>query len=57
MRVKGLFMMGFPGESLKEIKENIRWAKNSQLDYTFFSIVTPFPGTERYYRLSRRYVQ
>jgi anaerobic magnesium-protoporphyrin IX monomethyl ester cyclase len=42
----GLLMMGFPGESLKEIKENIRWAKNSQLDYTFFSIVTPFPGTE-----------
>jgi anaerobic magnesium-protoporphyrin IX monomethyl ester cyclase len=44
----GLLMMGFPGESLEEIKENMRWAKNSELDYTFFSIVTPFPGTELY---------
>jgi anaerobic magnesium-protoporphyrin IX monomethyl ester cyclase len=42
----GLIMLGFPGESLEEIKESIRWAKNSQLDYTFFSIVTPYPGTE-----------
>jgi radical SAM superfamily enzyme YgiQ (UPF0313 family) len=42
----GLMMLGFPGESLDEIKKSIRWATNSQLDYTFFSIVTPFPGTE-----------
>jgi radical SAM superfamily enzyme YgiQ (UPF0313 family) len=42
----GLMMMGFPSESVAEIKESIRWAAKSQLDYTFFSIVTPFPGTE-----------
>jgi anaerobic magnesium-protoporphyrin IX monomethyl ester cyclase len=44
----GLMMMGFPGESITEIKESIRWAAKSQLDYTFFSIVTPYPGTELY---------
>jgi anaerobic magnesium-protoporphyrin IX monomethyl ester cyclase len=44
----GLMMMGFPGEKIEEIKENIRWAYRSQLDYTFFSIVTPFPSTELY---------
>lgn len=44
----GLMMMGFPGEKIAEIKENIRWASNSLLDYTFFSIVTPFPSTELY---------
>ena len=44
----GLMMMGFPGERIDEIKENTRWARSSQLDYTFFSIVTPFPSTELY---------
>ena len=44
----GLMMMGFPGEKIDEIKENTRWARRSQLDYTFFSIVTPFPSTELY---------
>ncbi|MBN1569146.1 MAG: cobalamin-dependent protein [Acidobacteria bacterium] len=44
----GLMMLGFPGESLREMKESIRWACKSKLDYTFFSIVTPFPGTELY---------
>jgi anaerobic magnesium-protoporphyrin IX monomethyl ester cyclase len=44
----GLMMLGFPGESIAEIKESIRWAHSSQLDYTFFSIVTPFPSTELY---------
>ncbi len=44
----GLMMLGFPGEKVDEIKESIRWASNSLLDYTFFSIVTPFPSTELY---------
>jgi radical SAM superfamily enzyme YgiQ (UPF0313 family) len=41
-------MLGFPGERIDEMKESITWASNSQLDYTFFSIVTPYPGTELY---------
>ncbi len=44
----GFMMMGFPGETAQEIKESIRWAGRSKLDYTFFSIVTPYPGTELY---------
>jgi anaerobic magnesium-protoporphyrin IX monomethyl ester cyclase len=50
----GLMMMGFPGESIDEIKENTRWARQSQLDYTFFSIVTPFPNTELYELATRK---
>ncbi len=42
----GFMMLGFPGETIQEIKESIRWASNSKLDYTFFSIATPYPGTE-----------
>jgi len=44
----GLMMLGFPGETVRDIKESYRWAAASKLDYTFFSIVTPFPGTELY---------
>jgi anaerobic magnesium-protoporphyrin IX monomethyl ester cyclase len=44
----GFMMMGFPGETVREIKESIQWASRSKLDYTFFSIVTPYPGTELY---------
>jgi radical SAM superfamily enzyme YgiQ (UPF0313 family) len=44
----GLMMLGFPGEKVHEIRESIRWAYRSRLDYTFFSIVTPYPGTELY---------
>ena len=41
----GLMMLGFPGEKLEEMKESIRWAYASKLDYAFFSMVTPYPGT------------
>lgn len=44
----GLMMLGFPGETLSEMRESIRWACRSLLDYTYFSIVTPYPGTELY---------
>jgi anaerobic magnesium-protoporphyrin IX monomethyl ester cyclase len=44
----GFMMLGFPGETVQEIRESIRWASRSRLDYTFFSIATPYPGTELY---------
>jgi radical SAM superfamily enzyme YgiQ (UPF0313 family) len=42
----GLLMLGFPGETVAEMKETVRWACRSKLDYAFFSMVTPYPGTE-----------
>jgi anaerobic magnesium-protoporphyrin IX monomethyl ester cyclase len=44
----GLMMLGFPGEKLEEVKESIRWACASKLNYTFFSMVTPYPATVLY---------
>lgn len=44
----GYFMLGIPGESEKEIKETIEFAKNLNVDYAQFSIATAFPGTELY---------
>jgi radical SAM superfamily enzyme YgiQ (UPF0313 family) len=44
----GLMMLGFPGEKLEEVKESIRWACASKLNFTFFSLVTPYPATVLY---------
>jgi radical SAM superfamily enzyme YgiQ (UPF0313 family) len=44
----GLMMLGFPGETVAEVQESIRWACASKLHYTFFSLVTPYPGTALY---------
>lgn len=48
MTTIGLMMLGFPGETMAEAKESIRWACASKLHYTFFSLVTPYPGTALY---------
>jgi len=44
----GYFMIGIPGESEKEIKETINFAKDLNLDFAQFSIATAYPGTELY---------
>jgi anaerobic magnesium-protoporphyrin IX monomethyl ester cyclase len=42
----GFFMIGFPSETLEEIKMTIRFACQSELDEALFSIVIPYAGTE-----------
>jgi radical SAM superfamily enzyme YgiQ (UPF0313 family) len=42
----GFFMIGFPTESIEEIKMTIRFACDSHLDEALFSIVVPYSGTE-----------
>ena len=42
----GFFMLGFPGETLKEIEQTIRFACDSHFDEALFSIATPYAGTE-----------
>lgn len=48
MLVGGLFMIGNYGETEKTINETIDFAKKLKLDYAFFSIATPYPGTILY---------
>lgn len=48
MTTIGLMMLGFPGETMAEARQSIRWACASKLHYTFFSLVTPYPGTALY---------
>jgi radical SAM superfamily enzyme YgiQ (UPF0313 family) len=42
----GFFMLGFPGETVEEINQTIKYACNSRFDEALFSIATPYAGTE-----------
>ncbi len=42
----GFFVIGFPGETRKMIQDTLDFAKTSNLDSAFFTIATPYPGTE-----------
>ncbi len=42
----GFFMLGFPGETVDEINQTIRFACDSHFDEALFSIATPYAGTE-----------
>jgi radical SAM superfamily enzyme YgiQ (UPF0313 family) len=42
----GFFMLGFPGETVEEINETIRFACRSYFNEALFSIATPYAGTE-----------
>lgn len=44
----GYFMFGLPGESQTTIKNTIRFARKSSVDFGYFYIATPYPGTEFY---------
>lgn len=49
----GFFVIGFPGETDGMIIDTIDFARNSGLDSAFFSIATPFPGTELHNLLAK----
>ena len=42
------FMIGSPGEGLKEIRDTIQFVKKLRPDYVQFSITCPYPATELY---------
>ncbi len=48
IRITGFFVMGYPGETLKEMHQTINFACNLQIDRANFFNFTPFPGTAVY---------
>ncbi len=42
------FLFGFPGETLKDMEETIRFAKELNSTYASFHIASPYPGTRLY---------
>lgn len=53
--VGGFFMLGFPDETEKEMKQTIDFALKSRCHTASFFILTPFPGTEMYDACSAGY--
>ena len=45
IEVSGFFMIGFPGETLEEVRKTADFAVQAPLDTIFVSIVSPFKGT------------
>lgn len=48
IKVKGLFMMGHPGETRETIRETVELATRLPFDIINISKLTPYPGTELY---------
>lgn len=44
----GTFIIGFPHETMKEIRNTIDFAKTSNMDFAIIYLLTPQPGTEVY---------
>ncbi len=49
----GLFMLGFPEETEEQFFETIRFGKSLECDWTLYSCLTPFPGSDVYDEVSR----
>jgi radical SAM superfamily enzyme YgiQ (UPF0313 family) len=46
LEIAALFMIGFPGETKKDIERTIEYAASLDIDYVHFFIATPLPGTD-----------
>ncbi len=45
INVLGSFILGYPGETLAEMRETIKLSLRLPIDYAQFSVLTPYPGT------------
>lgn len=48
IEVLGQFVIGSPHETLESVKESIKYAKNSTLDFVMFYSILPFKGTPQW---------
>ena len=45
---RGFFILGYPGETGKTMRQTIDYARSLELDWAHFFIAAPLPGTEMY---------
>jgi len=50
----GSFILGYPGETLDEMKQTIKFACELDAEYAQFCILTPYPGTPIYDELKSK---
>ena len=48
IEIQAYFMLGSPDETLDEMKQTVKFAKEMNPDYAYFSITSPMPGTDMY---------
>ena len=48
LNVRCFYIIGFPGESLAEMRETFEYAKRLGADWSTFSVASPIPGTVMY---------
>jgi magnesium-protoporphyrin IX monomethyl ester (oxidative) cyclase len=48
MDVRGFFIIGYPGETKGTINQTIDYARELELDWSYFFIASPLPGTTMY---------
>ncbi len=50
----GSFILGYPTETLDEMKQTIKFASEINTEYAQFCVLTPYPGTPVYYELKSK---
>lgn len=50
IKIRGYFMMGFPGESIQEMEQTALFARELDVDIASFTLFVPLPGTQEYRR-------
>ncbi|MEM3614255.1 MAG: radical SAM protein [Nitrososphaerales archaeon] len=50
----GSFILGYPTETLDEMKQTIKFAAEINAEYAQFCVLTPYPGTPVYYELKSK---
>jgi len=53
IQTKVSFIIGFPWESMRDIKDTIEFAKGLNADIAYFNVLTPYPNTEIYNDIKR----
>jgi len=48
LNVRCFFIIGFPGETVEEMKKTFEYAKKLGADWSTFNVAAPIPGTEMY---------
>ncbi len=54
IQVTGFFIMGYPGESLSDVKDTIRFAVNLPIHHAHFCLFIPIPGSMIYNELEEQ---